>query len=178
MRSKFISGLLAVGAIAASLFTVTPASAASGAEDLAEARAASAAYHQLPIAEAAGYGRLIDQAGIACISDPGGRGAMGIHYVNGGLVVDGAIEADQPEALIYEPTNSGQLRLVGVEYVVFQDQWQQAHPGTVPSLFGQDFSLVPAGNRYGLPPFYELHAWIWKDNPSGMFVDWNPQVTC
>ncbi len=32
--------------------------------------------------------------------------------------------------------------------------------------------------RYGLPPFYELHAWIWKRNPSGTFSDWNPRVSC
>ena len=27
-------------------------------------------------------------------------------------------------------------------------------------------------------PFYELHAWIWRPNPSGIFKDWNPSVTC
>ena len=47
-----------------------------------------------------------------------------------------------------------------------------------PSLFGQEFELVATPNRYGLPPFYELHAWLWKHNPSGMFNDWNPRVSC
>jgi hypothetical protein len=47
-----------------------------------------------------------------------------------------------------------------------------------PSLFGQRFTLIPLMNRYGLPPFYELHAWIWNNNPSGMFNDWNPRVSC
>ena len=37
---------------------------------------------------------------------------------------------------------------------------------------------LSAGNRYGLPPFYELHAWLWQHNPSGFFEDWNPRVTC
>lgn len=50
--------------------------------------------------------------------------------------------------------------------------------GPAPSLFGQEFELVPAGNRYGLPDFYELHAWVWKHNPNGMFHDWNPTVSC
>jgi hypothetical protein len=45
-------------------------------------------------------------------------------------------------------------------------------------LFGQEFELVPAGNRYGIPAFYELHAWIWKFNPLGLFADWNPRVHC
>jgi len=45
-------------------------------------------------------------------------------------------------------------------------------------LFGQAFSAVGTDNRYGLPPFYELHAWIWKRNPNGMFADYNPRVDC
>jgi hypothetical protein len=47
-----------------------------------------------------------------------------------------------------------------------------------PSLFGEPFEATGADNRYGLPPYYSLHAWIWKNNPSGMFKDWNPKVTC
>lgn len=38
--------------------------------------------------------------------------------------------------------------------------------------------LVASGNRYGIPAFYELHAWIWKWNPRGLFDDWNSRVTC
>ena len=38
--------------------------------------------------------------------------------------------------------------------------------------------MIGTPNRYGLPPFYELHAWIWKHNPRGMFDDWNPLVSC
>ena len=40
--------------------------------------------------------------------------------------------------------------------------------------------MVPVGadNRYGIPAFYELHAWVWKDNPAGTFADYNPDVTC
>ena len=46
------------------------------------------------------------------------------------------------------------------------------------AAFGRQFELVKAGNRYGLPAFYELHAWIWEHNPRGMFEDWNPRVSC
>jgi hypothetical protein len=45
-------------------------------------------------------------------------------------------------------------------------------------LFGSKFMLIPAGNRFGLPAFYALHAWVWKHNPSGTFAQWNPQVHC
>ena len=78
---------------------------------------------------------------------------------------------------MYEPRPDGRLRLVALEYVVFQADWD-AHHAKAPTLFGQDFMLVPEGNRYGLPAFYELHAWVFKHNPRGMFDDWNPRVTC
>jgi hypothetical protein len=37
---------------------------------------------------------------------------------------------------------------------------------------------VGADNRYGLPPFYERHVWLWAHNPAGMYEDWNPKVSC
>ena len=76
-----------------------------------------------------------------------------------------------------EPLANGRQRLVALEYVVFQADWDPHH-ASPPELFGEEFELVPAGNRYGLPPFYELHAWLWKHNPAGMFEDWNPRVSC
>jgi hypothetical protein len=97
--------------------------------------------------------------------------------VNLGLVIDGAIDPLQPEALMYQPATDGSYRLVGVEYLVFAAAWDSAHAAP-PSLFGHTFSLVEAGNRYSLPPFYELHAWIWNENPNGMFFEWNPRITC
>ena len=103
---------------------------------------------------------------------------MGIHFLNPNLL-DGNVNEAAPELVIYEPTKNGQMRLVAVEYLVLRSAWEAAHPGaSVPTLFGQPMELVPAGNRYGLPDFYELHAWIWKDNPLGMHNDWNPTVTC
>lgn len=46
---------------------------------------------------------------------------MGIHFVNGELVGDGAIDASAPEALMYEVNANGKLELIGVEYVVFKE---------------------------------------------------------
>jgi hypothetical protein len=102
---------------------------------------------------------------------------MGIHYVKGSLVEAGKIDAARPQALVYERTPEGRLQLAGVEYVVLQAGWDTAH-GAPPSLYGERFMLTQAGNRYGLPAFYSLHAWIWKDNPTGMFSMWNPSVSC
>ena len=101
---------------------------------------------------------------------------MGIHFANGGLVGDGALDAQHPEALLYEPKD-GTLQLVGVEYVIIADAWNAYHQ-TPPVLMGQLFNYVGAPNRYGIPAFYELHVWAWKSNPDGMFADWNERVSC
>jgi hypothetical protein len=102
---------------------------------------------------------------------------MGIHYVKVAEVGDPTEDATTPELLVYEPQQNGRLRLVAVEYVVLAEAWD-ADNAEPPSLFGEEFELVPAGNRYGLPDFYELHVWLFKHNPAGMFEDWNPNVSC
>ncbi len=122
-------------------------------------------------AGAAGYGPFL-----GCVSGPD-HGAMGVHYVNGGLVGDGEIDASHPEALIYE-TRNGETKLVGVEFIVDAATWLANHNNTPPVLEGQVFNLVGSPNRYNLPPFFELHVWAWRHNPNGAFVDWNDHVTC
>lgn len=112
-----------------------------------------------------------------CVSGPQ-SGAMGIHYVNGNLVGDGIVDEQHPEALIYEPKNNHQ-ELVGVEFIVLASQWDAAHTdNSPPTLRGQVFQFNPAPNRYRLPAFYELHVWTGRDNPSGTYADWNPNVSC
>ena len=165
--------------VAASLMAVAlvgPATAGAERDSLAAARAATAKFHKLQTAIGHGYGKLVDAQGIACIDNPG-VGGMGIHYVSDALVGDAKVNATTPELLVYEPRKNGRLRLVALEYVVFQSAWDKEHKRP-PKLFGRTFELTPAGNRYGLPPFYELHAWVWKHNPRGMFDDWNPRVSC
>ena len=72
---------------------------------------------------------------------------------------------------------NARLQLVGVEYVVIAEAWD-ANNEMPPSLMGQVFHFVGAPNRYRIPAFYELHVWAWKQNPNGMFTDWNPKVSC
>ena len=124
-----------------------------------------------------GYGQLL-----GCVSGPQ-EGAMGVHFVDKGLVDDGDIEVSTPEALIYE-IKHGVGRLVGVEYLVMVDVWNAHHPTPdhspvpPPVLEGQSFQLTTAPNRFNLPAFYELHVWAWRENPRGAYVDWNTMVTC
>ncbi len=123
-----------------------------------------------------GYRFFTDTKGVACIAMPG-MGAMGVHFVFGKRVANPAEGYRRPEAMVYRIDKAGQLRLAAVEYVTLASAWQAHHKG-VPRLFGQRFSLTPAGNRYGLPAYYSLHAWVWYHNPAGMFAPYNPRVHC
>jgi hypothetical protein len=172
----------AAAALVVAALTATAALAASGTSaTTADAAQATAKFHSLAAAKLAGYALLKDKHGIACIAMPAMRGmrsmgAMGFHYVNGPLVADGRLNVTAPEALVYAPRD-GKLRLAAVEYVVLKAAWDARH-ASPPRLFGRPFNLNPAGNRFGLPAFYSLHAWIWKHNPAGRFAMWNPQVKC
>lgn len=168
-------------ALMAGVLTVTAlAPVAAGQSSVATLRSATAAFHDIDTAMAAGYSvEVVDLAGIACIADPGGAGTMGIHYLKPALL-DASVNAATPELLIYEPGPNGSLKLIAVEYLVLKSAWEEANGAGAapPELFGEDFHLTLAGNRYGLPDFYELHAWVWTPNPSGMFFEWNPRVSC
>ena len=133
-------------------------------------RNATQQYINVNAATAASYQPLF-----GCVSGPD-HGAMGVHYINLALYGDGLIDETKPEALIYEPSNGG-MQLVGVEYIVDAATWM-AHNSSPPMLEGQAFQFVGSPNRYGLPAFFELHVWAWRENPAGAFVDWNNQVSC
>jgi hypothetical protein len=161
----------------------------SAASLTAPAHSATAKYDSINVADRAGYSILADVAGITCIAEPP-MGAMGVHYVKGDLVKDPSIDAKQPEALVYAPDRHGRLHLAALEYVVIKSDWEatQAKPPSLgvgspvtpapPTLFGHEFNVTDAPNRYGLPAFYSLHAWIWQENPAGTFEMWNPSVHC
>lgn len=133
---------------------------------LSEVRAATADFHELPIATAAGwFVRASD-----CVSIPG-VGGMGYHYLNPQLAGDGLVDAQLPEVLVYAPTPEGGRRLVAVEWVAPLG----LHP-TPPTLFGETFHFNPhVGGPQGA---WILHAWIWHHNPAGVFADFNPRVSC
>jgi hypothetical protein len=167
-----------VFAAAAALILAATASAAiahrsNSQSELEAARQATKQFRDVERATDAGYAEFRDAAGIACI-ELEGEGAMGIHYVNGGLVGDDVLDALEPEALVYE-RHGRKLRLVALEYIVFASEWEQVAP---PSMFARTFDYVPEGNRYGLPPFWALHAWVHKKNPTGAVMAWNPRVDC
>ena len=171
--------------LAAILFVTVPFIFAAGVAtahrddgDLDRVKRATVAYHDVDKAIADGFTlRLPEIGGGTCIVQPG-VGGMGVHMVNPERL-DGVLKPTEPEVVVYDPRirrdGTEKLRLVAVEYVIFQSAWTGRKP---PKLFGQTFDFVGEPNRYGLPPFYALHAWIWKRNPSGVFYAWNPRVRC
>ena len=170
--------------LALTVFVIPVAAKSDGQSDVAGARNATAAFHDLNTANAAGYTvRVADVNGITCIDNPG-TGAMGVHYLDPGLVPElfkdtdpASVDAATPELLVFAPGANGQERLVALEYLTIKGPWDAQHAAP-PSLFGQTFNETLAPNRFGLPAFYSLHAWIWAPNPTDMFSPWNPRVTC
>ena len=134
-------------------------------------RKATARYRDVTVAEADGYALQF-----GCVTG-GDVGAMGLHYVNGPLVMDGLLDATRPEIVIYEPTANGGRKLIGADYLVLAEAWDATH-SSPPELMGQLLHLFEAPNRFGLPAFYTLHVWAWKDNPTGTFVNWHSNVSC
>lgn len=147
---------------------------------IAEVRRATAKYHDVNVALADGY-----HPDAHCVAIPGG--GMGIHYLNFELL-GRPPEQNRPAILLYEPTADG-LRLVGVEWFtpVFVNGAPWFQPASVPPpppyndapvILGRAFHGPMPGHNDQMPWHYDLHAWIWKHNPAGMFEDWNPAVTC
>ncbi len=136
--------------------------------DLAAARNVTAHLQRFETAAPAGW----DLQVTPCMENPP-LGGMGYHYGNLDYYFDGEANPLEPEILLYEPQPNGRLRLVALEYAVPFSAW----PGDPdvddpPQLFGRDMNRADARGQW------ELHVWLWKHNPSGLFEDWNPMVTC
>lgn len=155
-------------------------------QDLAAARAATARFHRVEVALAEGYVPTPECAAIP------GVGGMGVHYINPALMgltfqdgrvhgVDAQLDVTKPEMLVYEPQADGSLRLVAVEYYVSREAWGGGAP---PTLFGQAFDYneddpsTPMDEAHGFTTHYDLHVWLWRNNPAGTFAPWNSTVTC
>jgi hypothetical protein len=139
---------------------------------LLAAKSATQPFRNVAAAVAAGY-----QQASPCVEDPN-LGGMGYHYLNPTLL-DGRLQLNKPEILVYEPWENGRLRLVALEYMVPAEAWHRIHDNP-PHLMGHPFDdhRDPA-LRHGIPfAHYDLHVWIWRPNPEGMFTPFNPLVSC
>jgi hypothetical protein len=139
---------------------------ASVGDRLGKLRSVTARFHNIQAANDAEYSIPLT----GCMVDPT-LGGMGFHFGKGGAI-DGTVNELEPEVLLYEPEQNGNLRLVAVEFIV--PYAFAPREGPAPEAFGQKF-LPNDAEGFKL---WMLHAWIWKNNPSGMFASWNPEVNC
>jgi hypothetical protein len=171
---RLVAVVTALGFILAVAFSAREAAKASAGksnsleDELAQLRAATAPFHRTDAAEAAGYTRV---DGLKHCFDNPGVGGMGFHLIKTSSL-DLTVKALEPEEMVYAPGPNGQYQLDAVEYIVPAAAWDAAGNTQPPSVLGQSFHLNPA---LGV---YILHAWIWRDNPAGIFQDWNPKISC
>ena len=134
-------------------------------QQLAALRRLVAPFHNFDHAQAAGWAAQVTP----CLESP--DGGMGFHSGNPAYINDGgAVDELQPELLLFEPQRNGQMRFVGIEYIVLFSDRGPDQPA--PELFGLPFHQVPSAGLWG------LHVWPVYHNPSGLFADWNPRVSC
>jgi hypothetical protein len=150
-------------------------------QQLKEVTSATAKYHRESEAFADGF-----WSSDHCRTAPG-LGSMGFHYLNLARASNLEVKASEPELLLYEDAPGGGRRLVAVEYFVpvisngapwFDQSTPPVIDNPAPVLFGQTFNGPMPGHEPGDPWHYDLHVWLWKHNPSGLFASYNPMVQC
>ena len=128
-------------------------------------------FETVAAAAAAGY-----VPGSPCEAIPG-QGGMGFHYVNPAAIQDPKLDPLRPEALLYEQRTGG-LQLIGLEYMKVDGDQNLATDGDRPTPFNRAFDGPMLGHSPTMPIHYDLHVWLQKRNPSGIFAQWNPEVSC
>lgn len=195
---KAAAPLLAVAAFAAPLAAQAASLAVANEPTLDEVRSLTLRYQAVDSALADGYVR---DPGNTCedatmVGRPAEAGAMGIHFFRPDLLgitgppnprVDGNgthTDFRKPAVLIYEPQADGALQLAAVENLVFIKAWEAAGHTTPPSFQGNAYNRMvddPATSvdeAHHFEPHYDLHVWLYKENPAGMFTQFNPAATC
>ncbi|MBT2490015.1 hypothetical protein J7E96_16115 [Streptomyces sp. ISL-96] len=181
MPTRTVKAALALAVVSSLALAAAPAQAGAGSHgnnekkrqaDLAKAYVATAKYLWEPFAPKDGFMRTND-----CVADPE-LGGMGYHYVKTKNI--GSTNPARPAALLYEPGKKGEKRkLVAVEYVVVDRDQDLTTDDDRPTMFGgKKFDGPMPGHEPGMPVHYDLHVWLYKTNPKGLFEQWNPTVHC
>ncbi len=187
MRRTALLGLLvAFGPMAVSAANI----------DLDTMRASVEKYKDINVALADGYITPDNH----CVSAKGEGlppelGGMGIHYIHPALLkitgTDPRVNGEstytdwsRPSVLIYEPQADGSMELVAVENLVFEAAWNAAATGEELVLNGRawdhmaDDPNTPGDEAHGFMPHYDQHVWLFRENPMGDLMPFNPNVTC
>ena len=187
--------------IAAAIFCLAAACGSAPNEPtLDTVRSVAEKYRDVNVAKAEGYTTDNKCVTAEMLGFPASMGAMGLHYVRrdwlglpptplppGGSRVRGTgthTDFTKPAMLVYEPQPDGSLELVAVENLVFADAWHKAAGEQPPKFHGRNWPLLkddPAtkvDEAHGWEPHYEQHLWVFRSNPNGMYLPFNPNVSC
>jgi len=198
MKIALAVSLLGLGIVAAAAAARIPNRPSTPEPDLAAVRAATERFRDVKVAEAEGYMReptnTCDAAEM--MGKPASLGVMGIHFLRPDLLgitgppnprVDGTgthTDFTKPAVLIYEPQADESLQLVAIENLVFIKAWEAAGNKAPPSFQGVPYDRMvddPAtkiDEAHMFEPHYDRHVWIYRDNPNGIFAQFNPNATC
>lgn len=177
---RYLAGLLLAVAVATLASSrIASAQDAVMSADLVATKAALAKYADPIAAIKDGY-----YSTLACIDFPKGAvdgpityppGAMGVHFLNAANIGP-KLDPTKPQVLIYEPQ--------GDKLVLTAAEWLMpvaAAGGVAPTIFGHTLAGPMDGHEPIMPAsltHYDLHVWLWKNNPRGMFVSTNAAVHC
>ena len=191
--------MIGVAVLAAAVAVSAPGATNSSSEpSLEEVRAATKRFKDVKVALAEGYiappGDMCEVA--AMMGYPARLGGMGVHYFRPDLLgikgppnprVDGDgthTDFRKPSILIYEPQADGSLELVAVENLVFEKAWKAAGHKSPPTFHGVSYDYMadnpntPTDEAHMFEPHYDRHVWVHRDNPKGVFAQFNPNVSC
>lgn len=191
--SKYVcTGILLAGITACASGTNEPS--------LEEVKALAEKYRDVNVAKAEGYTTDKKCTTAPLLGFPAEMGDMGLHYVRRDLLglprkptppgsgrVHGTgtyTDFRKPAMLVYEPQPDGSLELVAVENLVFASAWHDKFGREPPSYRGTSYVLLKdkpktkVDEAHGWEPHYELHLWVFRNNPNGMYAEFNPRVTC
>jgi hypothetical protein len=101
-------------------------------------------------------------------------GAMGVHFINMGLISP-KLDSTKPQVLLYEPVGD-KLVLTGAEWFVPTEVSK-----TPPTILGHQLMGPMEGHAPIMPAelhHWDLHVWLYKNNPNGMFSATNSAVKC
>jgi hypothetical protein len=91
--------------------------------------------------------------------------------------------ANPPPILLSAPDGQGGMKLIGIELLVFAEAWH-AQNKQPPKYRGRAYNYMadnpatPQDEAHGFMPHYDLHIWLYEHNPSGLYAQWNPDVSC
>ena len=172
----------------------------SGEPSIDEVRSIAERYRDVNVAKAEGYTTDNKCVTAEMLGFPAEMGAMGLHYVRRDMLglppkppakqvgrVSGTgthTDFRKPAILIYEPRADGTLELVAVENLVFRKAWHAAGNKRPPTFHGVEYDAMSDDPKteideaHMFEPHYDRHVWVHRDNPNGVFAQFNPTVTC